>query len=111
MPTPFEPQWISTAVEAPLMAALAWMLHGLRRGLSALPDASCADPGVLERTRDDLSAFKLEVARTYVPLSLIRDVDQRLTQHLLRIEHKLDEATRSATIAAARIEAMQEDRG
>ena len=44
----------------------------------------------MSRTRDELAEFKLEVARTYVPLSLIRDVDQRLSSHLLRIEGKLE---------------------
>ena len=33
--------------------------------------------------------------RTYVPLSLIRDVDQRLSSHLLRIEGKLEGLRRS----------------
>ena len=42
-----------------------------------------------------IAEFKLDVARTYVPLSLIRDVDRRLSQALLRIEEKLDEAARN----------------
>ena len=49
---------------------------------------------VVTRTRDELAEFKLEVARAYVPLSLIRDVDRRLSQHLLRIEEKLEEVKR-----------------
>ncbi|MEI6162156.1 MAG: hypothetical protein WCP77_20155, partial [Roseococcus sp.] len=48
----------------------------------------------LSRTRDELAAFKLEVARTYVPLSLIRDVDRRLSEQLLRIEDKLENIRR-----------------
>ena len=44
----------------------------------------------MSRTREDLADFKLEVARTYVPLSLIRDLDQRVSSHLLRIEGKLE---------------------
>ncbi|MCI0752451.1 hypothetical protein [Teichococcus vastitatis] len=113
-PLDLEPQTLATAVQTPMLALLFWMLHGLRRGL---PGPSCEGPeppraeasvptDALARTRDELAAFKLEVARTYVPLSLIRDVDQRLSQHLLRIEEKLDAATRAATATAA-IQAAQ----
>ncbi|SHJ84209.1 hypothetical protein SAMN02745194_03514 [Roseomonas rosea] len=120
---PPDPQWISAAVETPLMAVLAWMLHSLRRSITQAPDPGLSPPvqppsrpdltqhqASLERTRDDLAAFKLEVARTYVPLSLIRDVDGRLTAHLIRIEQKLDEATRAAHSTAAQMRVLAEDR-
>ncbi|MBP0491683.1 hypothetical protein [Roseomonas indoligenes] len=120
-----DPQWISAAVETPLMAVLAWMLHSLRRSIAQPPEILPPSPpplatqpgseatqqhAALERTRDDLAAFKLEVARTYVPLSLIRDVDGRLTAHLIRIEQKLDEATRAAHSTAAQMRVLAEDR-
>jgi hypothetical protein len=113
-----DPQWIAAAVETPFMAVLAWMLHSLRRSIAQgerhSPERETADPSqqhaALERTRDDLAAFKLEVARTYVPLSLIRDVDGRLTAHLIRIEQKLDEATRAAHSTAAQMRVLAEDR-
>jgi cbb3-type cytochrome oxidase subunit 3 len=113
-----DPQWIAAAVETPFMAVLAWMLHSLRRSIvqneAPLPEREAADhaqqQAALERTRDDLAAFKLEVARTYVPLSLIRDVDGRLTAHLIRIEQKLDEATRAAHSTAAQMRVLAEDR-
>ncbi|PHK95872.1 hypothetical protein CR162_05915 [Pseudoroseomonas rhizosphaerae] len=112
-PLDLEPQTLATAAQAPILVLLAWMLRGLRRGAeercgedAARPDPGAPprmrhDPDALSRTRDELAAFKLEVARTYVPLSLIRDVDQRLSRQLLRIEEKLDAATRAATAAAA----------
>ncbi|MFC3126811.1 hypothetical protein ACFOD4_17235 [Pseudoroseomonas globiformis] len=114
-PLDLQPETLATIVQTPMLALLFWMLHGLRRGL---PGQHCDAPensprcelpvpaDALARTREDLAAFKLEVARTYVPLSLIRDVDQRLSQHLLRIEEKLDAATRAATATAA-IQAAQ----
>ncbi|WP_159349964.1 hypothetical protein [Roseomonas harenae] len=113
-----DPQWIAAAVETPFMAVLAWMLHSLRRSIAQgeahQPEREAADhsqqQAALERTRDDLAAFKLEVARTYVPLSLIRDVDGRLTAHLIRIEQKLDEATRAAHSTAAQMRVLAEDR-
>ncbi|TPG60557.1 hypothetical protein EAH89_04130 [Roseomonas nepalensis] len=120
-------QWIAAAVDTPFIALLAWMLHQLRRSLPQPPDRDAAEPplsappappapshnahlGAIERTREELSAFKLEVARTYVPLSLIRDVDGRLTSHLVRIEQKLDEATRTAHSTAAQVRVLAEDR-
>ena len=109
-----ESQWIAAAVDTPFMAVLAWMLHSLRDSIAQGPGPEPGDDGqhraALERTRENLTAFKLEVARTYVPLSLIREVDGRLTGHLLRIEQKLDEATRTAHSTAAQVRVLAEDR-
>ena len=109
-----DPQWIAAAVETPFMAVLAWMLHSLRRSIVQAPEREAIDlsqhQAALERTREELAAFKMEVARTYVPLSLIRDVDGRLTAHLIRIEQKLDEATRAAHSTAAQMRVLTEDR-
>ena len=90
-----EPTWWITAVEAPIVGALFYMLHGLRRDLQdRIERSDQRESDVVTRTRDELAEFKLEVARAYVPLSLIRDVDRRLSQHLLRIEEKLEEVKR-----------------
>lgn len=113
-----DPQLWAAAIEAPLVALLAWMLHTLRRDLTG-PDRTAErgdsprggptadDAGA--RAREELAEFKLEVARTYVPLSLIRDVDARLSRQLLRIEEKLDEVSRvaAATTAAVAHHRMQ----
>ena len=97
----FEATWWISAVEAPIVAALFWMLHGLRKDLHERIDRTVErESEVVTRTREDLAEFKLEVARSYVPLSLIRDVDRRLSQHLLRIEHKLEEVRRSGLLPA-----------
>jgi hypothetical protein len=100
-----DPRWWATLAETPVLLLLAWMvylIHRERRGASVerpeMP-ARAREVDGLSRTRDELASFKLEVARTYVPLSLIRDVDQRLTQQLMRIEQKLDEVQRAATVA------------
>lgn len=90
-----EATWWITVVEAPIVAALFWMMHGLRKDLLDRMDrGDQRETDIVTRTRDDLADFKLEVARTYVPLSLIRDVDRRLSQHLLRIEEKIEEMNR-----------------
>jgi len=110
MPIQIEPQWWVTAVEAPIVAALFWMIHGLRRDTHDRIDrGDRRDSDALTRTRDELAQFKVEVARTYVPLSLIRDLDRRISDHLIRIEEKLEEVSR-AGIAAAQAARRMEDR-
>ncbi len=89
------PQLLAALADAPLAIIVIWMMQLLRRDLAQRPAPPAASP------RDDLAEFKLEVARTYVPLSLIRDLDQRLSLHLVRIEEKLDEVSSAATAAAA----------
>lgn len=87
--------WWINAAQAPVMAGLYWLLHGIKRDLDKRIDrGDLRQLDGLSRTRDDLAAFKLEVARTYVPLSLIRDVDRRLSEQLLRIETKIEEFRR-----------------
>jgi len=99
-----EPTWWISVIEIPIAAALFWMINGLRQDLQTRIERSDhRENEAVGRTRDELAEFKLEVARTYVPLSLIRDVDRRLSQHLLRIEAKLEECTRPGPAAPARL--------
>lgn len=97
------PHVVGALTDAPLAVLLLWAIVLLRRDLAGRGDAPAAPPtaGPAPDARDELVAFKLEVARTYVPLSLIRDLDSRLTQQLGRLEEKLDEVSRAATAAAA----------
>jgi hypothetical protein len=96
------PPLVAALADAPLALVLMWMVVQLRRELGARAEPP-APPAAQQQqgARDELAAFKLEVARTYVPLSLIRDLDARLTQQLGRFEEKLDEVSRAATAAAA----------
>jgi len=97
MPGTIDPLWWITAVELPVLAGLFWMIHGIRRDVQdRIERGDIRDSDALSRTRDDLAEFRIEVARTYVPLSLIREVDQRLSGHLLRIEQKLEHFQRPA---------------
>jgi hypothetical protein len=89
---------VAAFADAPLALLLLWVVNLLRREIAARPEAP---PPVSPHGRDELAEFKLEVARTYVPLSLIRDLDTRLSLQLLRIEEKLDEVSRAATAAEA----------
>ena len=81
--------WIAT-FEIPAMAGLLWLIWRTRidcdHALDHLHDS-------LERRsdqlRDVLSAFKLEVAKTYASHMDLRELEARLVGHLLRIESKL----------------------
>ncbi len=94
------PPLVSALADAPLALVLLWMISQLRKELAGKADPP-PPPPAMDAAREELAAFKLEVARTYVPLSLIRDLDIRLTQQLGRLEEKLDEVSRAATTAAA----------
>ena len=87
--------WWITAFELPAMAGLFWMIWRNRQdfdsGLSDLRGSSEQNVGMV---RDNLSAYKLEVAKNYASISYIKDVERRLTSHLVRIENKLDKTSR-----------------
>ena len=90
-----EPTWWISVIEVPVVAALFRMIYMLKQDIQNRIDRGDErDSEAVARARDELAEFKLEVARTYVPLSLIRDVDRRLSQHLLRIEAKIEEGSR-----------------
>ena len=54
--------------------------------------------------RDALAAFKLEVAKNYASISDMRELEDRLVGHLLRIEAKLDKT-------AMKTEALRGEKG
>jgi len=109
MPIQIEPLWWISAVEAPVVAALFWMIHGLRTDMQQrFERGDQREVDALARTRDELAEFKIEVARTYVPLSLIRDLDRRISDHLVRIEEKLEEVSRAGIAVAQAARRMEE---
>ncbi len=72
--------WWLAAIEIPVLGALfAYVL----RQQQSLEDN-------IERLRGDLSRAKLSIAQTYASRAGVREVEDRLTSHLLRIERKLD---------------------
>ena len=60
--------WISV-IEIPALAGLFGLIWTLAR---------------------EISSLGMEVARTYAPAAQVRELELRLTSHLLRIEAKLD---------------------
>mgnify|MGYP005777858603 CR=1 FL=1 len=75
--------WI-TMIEVPLFAALFRFVFKQKREAEEAAGLC----------KDALADFKLHVARNYVSVGYLKDVETRLTNHLLRIEKKLDDAGR-----------------
>ena len=71
--------WI-TMIEIPVFASLFSLVFRQRK------DAENA----IGICREALSEFKVHVARNYVSAATLKDVENRLTAYLLRIEKKLD---------------------
>lgn len=90
-PWTIDPTWWATAVELPALAGLFWLNHRTKRDAdAALATQQRRANGALMEIRDALAAYKLEVAQSYASLSHLKEVEERLTAHLLRIEAKLD---------------------
>ena len=79
------------ASDASSMGAIAWLFWKQRQEYErALEKAHEAN---VRETRDlagRFADFKLDVARNYASIAYLKDVENRLTSHLLRIEAKLD---------------------
>jgi hypothetical protein len=85
--------WWITVVELPLLAALFWLIwHVRQESEEALDRLHHLSETALTQMRESLSAYKLEVAKTYVSVGYLKDIERRLTDHLLRIDAKLDGA-------------------
>ncbi len=83
--------WVAM-VELPAFAALFRMvLRNKKEADAELEQAKAAQEQQILDLKDALADFKLHVARNYVSVNYLKDVESRLTNHLLRIEKKLDE--------------------
>ncbi|MFI3241505.1 MAG: hypothetical protein R3Y43_02945 [Alphaproteobacteria bacterium] len=72
-------EWV-TLIELPIFIAIFKML--------------ITEKSERQNIKDALAEFKLHVARNYVSTTYLKDIENRLTNHLLRIEQKLDDATK-----------------
>ena len=90
--------WWITAIEIPVVSVLFWLIWRLRQGLDALePETRLKLDRCRAEAESDLAAYKLDVAQSYVSMPYMKDVERRLTHHLLRIEVKLDARRLSAS--------------
>ncbi len=99
--------WWITVVDLPALSGLFLMIWRIRQdtnktinGLNMTLDRRC------EQLRDALSAFKLEVAKTYASQKDVRNLEERLVEHLLRIESKLDKTV----IKTAQLQGLKKER-
>ena len=82
--------WIS-GVEIPALAGLFWLFWRTRRDVDdGLDECERRIERGLADAREALGAYKLEVAKSYASIALLKEVEARLTGHLIRIEKKLD---------------------
>ncbi len=87
--------WIAM-IEIPLFVAVFRMLVKQRKEIEEqLLATQTHTEGRVDICKESLADFKLHVARNYVSTGYLKDVENRLTNHLLRIEKKLDEVGRS----------------
>jgi hypothetical protein len=95
--------WISV-IEIPVVSALFWLLHATRADMEA--KVAALQSQLEQRSaqlRDALSSHRLEVAKHYAQTRDVKDLEQRLISHLLRIEAKLDATALKAETATALI--------
>jgi hypothetical protein len=82
--------WWTTAIETPVLGCLFWLIHhGRRESERALLRIYREIQGNLNMVLDNLAQSKLEIARFYATVTDLKDVEQRLTDHLLRLESRL----------------------
>lgn len=86
--------WV-TMIEVPIFFALFRMIVRYRnKAEEDNADIKGSYEQRISLCKDALSEFKIHVARNYVSNNYLKDVENRLTEHLLRIEKKLDETGR-----------------
>ncbi len=99
---PKELVWWITVIDLPAMAGLFWLIWRTRQ------DNDCAVTALQvlldrrsDQLREALNAFKLEVAKTYASHTDLGNLENRLVEHLLRIESKLDRTALKAEALGA----------
>jgi lipopolysaccharide biosynthesis regulator YciM len=84
--------WWITVVDIPALSALFWLIWRTRREADeAIDHLHDKMDKRSSQFRESLSAFKLEVAKSYATAGDMKDLEGRIVSHLLRIEAKLDQ--------------------
>lgn len=84
-------EWWIRVIEIPILVGLFKMMWDIKKELIArIERIDQRQAETVARLREELAAFKLEVARGYVPTQMMRELDRRVSLQLVRIEEKLD---------------------
>src|SRR6186997_2033278 len=95
--------WWITVIEIPAFGCLFWMMQQSRREAeAALLKVYREIQANLNTVLENLAQSKLEVARLYATIADLKDVEKRLTDHLLRLEARLTCAFQTERRAARR---------
>ena len=93
------------ALVAAVFGLGTWSLNrnvaALERDLGAARQAADKAQATADAARDDLAAYKLEVARGYAATGDLKDVEQRLMEHLGRIERGVQQLQQAMLQARA----------
>jgi len=83
--------WWITVVDIPILSGLFYFILKNNRDANNAIDFIHETLDVrTSQLREALSAFKLEVAKNYASVTDMKDLENRIVSHLLRIEFKLD---------------------
>ncbi|MGH6942799.1 MAG: hypothetical protein ACREH6_01075 [Geminicoccaceae bacterium] len=89
--------WWITAVEVPVLGCLFWLIHqGRREAEHTLLKLYREIQSNLNMVLENLALSKLEGARLYATIADLKDVEKRLTDHLLRLESRVTYALQAA---------------
>ncbi len=103
--------WWITAIEIPVFGCLFWMMQQSRREAErALLKVYREIQINLNAVLENLAQSKLEVARLYATIADLKDVEKRLTDHLLRLEARLTYAFQAEQRAAQRRSCQLDER-
>jgi hypothetical protein len=98
--------WWITAVDLPVLSGLFWLISRIRKETEEAIDVLHETLEVRSsQLREGLSAFKLEVAKSYASVGDMKDLESRIIAHLLRIEAKLDRTS----LITAELKAFQQE--
>lgn len=97
--------WWLTVIEIPALTGLLVLSWKIKKEAE---DAIRKNHELIEmrnsQLREGISAFKLEVAKNYASHGDLRELEERLVSHLLRIEAKLDATALKAESLSVRRE-------
>lgn len=87
----FDILWWISVIELPALASLfLFMWRNNKETEDELENIRIQIEKESSKSRDRLASFKLDVAKDYTSITYMKDVEKRITSHLIRIEEKLE---------------------